>query len=253
MKKIFFKKRNRKRIRRKQRYRFVYKFILLILSLSSLWVGAAYFAKRSQFFALSEVKIQGTFYKLDPEKVKQVAGLTLGVNLFQINLDELKSKVLQLGDIKSVFVNRKLPTHLVIYVEEYRPIFILRSNDAYFYVDQGGAVFKEITQTQDSRDFPYLTGMSTVDAQAIQLALNLRESYQKKGLDNALPISELNFDKNNGFTLYPEKKKYSIKIGSDHFDDKFQKLFLALDQINHSDGSISSVDLNYLGKILVKL
>ncbi len=87
----------------------------------------------------------------------------------------------------------------------------------------------------------------------LKAAGDLKRAYQQSPLFDSLGLSELNFDKNLGFTLYPEKKKYSLKVGLGDFPQKISKLKDHWEQIDQSKAGISSIDLNYPGKILMTL
>jgi len=66
-------------------------------------------------------------------------------------------------------------------------------------------------------------------------------------------LSEIHYEKNIGFTLYPEKKKYSIKVGLKDFSEKIKKFQEIWDKVQKSNARISSIDLNYPGKVLMTL
>ncbi len=256
-----FRKKNRRRIFVERRNKFVLQMLLVtVVGLALLWGGAKLVGKM-QFFALKEIKIEGRLHKINQEKILEQLQVAVGSNLFKIDLNQLHQRLSQLKDVKSIQVVRKWPATLLVQVTEYIPSFVLQEGERYFYVDESGVVFKDITTTQDSKDFPFLTGIVSASdleheelrQKTIAKAVELNKEYTSLGLDKMIPISELNFDKNIGFTLYPEKKKYSIKIGQDGFKEKLSKLNNFVSHMSEDESKINSIDLNYSGKVLVKI
>lgn len=260
IKKKIFKKKNAKRLSRRvliRRRNFALAFLLIGFF---LYIFGKTALEKSSFFHIKELKVSGSLEKIAEEDLKLLSGIKQGDNIFSVDIKDVKAKLKALKDLKEVSVRRSLPSTIILEVKEYKPSFVLNTG-RFYYVDQEGDVYKDISNTKDSKDFPFLSGLDekffTEDREAalkvIQEALSLKKAYHKFSLHEQLAISELNYDRNNGFTLYPEKKKYSIKVGSDQFEEKFKNLLQALDQLNHSKSKISTIDLNYSGKILVKI
>jgi len=215
---------------------------------------------RFNFFAIKHLTVEGNPTTLSSEEIIQRSGVLRGTNLFSVNIQEIQTKLKTHPYFKTVAVQRHLPDTLVIRVSEYLPEFILSTGRLY-YVDPSGDIFKDITDSQDNRDFPVLTGISEEQIlkeparvkSTLQAAVELKRTYQQCPFQDSLGLSEIHFDKNLGFTLYPEKKKYSIKVGLKDFSEKISKLTDHWEQINQSKAAISSIDLNYPGKILMTL
>lgn len=256
-----FRKKNRRRIFVERRKKFVLQMLLLTGIGVVLFWGGGKLASNMQFFALKEIKIEGQLHHINQEKILEQLQIATGSNLFNIDINQLHQRLSHLKDVKSIQVVRKWPSTLLVHVTEYLPSFVLQEGDKYFYVDDAGIIFKDITATKDSKDFPFLTGMELTNAidhealrqKIIAKAVELHKEYTSIGLDKMIPISELNFDKNIGFTLYPEKKKYSIKIGQDGFKEKLSKLNDFVSHMSEDESKINSIDLNYSGKVLVKI
>jgi hypothetical protein len=124
-----------------------------------------------------------------------------------------------------------------------------------------GDIFKDITHSEDKRDFPVLSGVTDEMLlanpikmkEALVEAVKLKNIYKQSDFYSSFGLSEIVFEKNIGFTLYPEKKKYSIKFGLKDFPEKIKKLQEFIGHMESSQAKISSIDLNYPGKILMTL
>jgi len=153
-----------------------------------------------------------------------------------------------------------LPHSLVISLQEHYPEFILYTG-RFYYLGRAGEIFKDITDTRESRDFPILTGLTETDLlnrplkvrEVLAKAVKLKNNYQATDFAERFGLSEIHFKKNIGFTLYPEKQKYSIKFGNKDFGEKTQKLMQVMEKLDHGQVQFFSVDLNYPGKVLMTL
>lgn len=238
---------------------FVRSLLVLGLGVALLW-GGRYSLRHLDIFTLKHIEVLGNPRTLQKEQIVQKADLQLGVNLFAVNLAEVQSRLLQHDFFKVVSISRRLPTTLIIKINEYYPEFILNTG-RFYYVDEGGDIFKDITETKDRRDLEVLSGFSEDMILAdpievkkmIEAAVQLKKQYLQSSFAQNFGLSEVVYEKNFGFILYPEKKKYSIKVGLKDFSEKLKKLDQAWGKIESSKVQLSSIDLNYPGKILLTL
>jgi cell division protein FtsQ len=254
------RKRNVKREDLKRRSRVFFRLFLFLALIGGIWGGGRYALTHLRFFSIAHLTVQGDPKTLSPEEVIRRSEVAMGDNLFAADIQGIQAKLKIHPYFKTVRVQRRLPNTLVIGVQEYFPEFILSTGRLY-YVDRDGEIFKDVTETTDSRDFPVLTGiaeeMILEDAAGIKNVLKdaaeLKRIYQQSALFASLGLSEIHYEKNIGFNLYPEKKKYSIKVGLKDFEEKLSKLTDHWEKIDQSKAGISSIDLNYPGKILMTL
>jgi len=255
-----FRPRNIKTQIRRQRRRYVIKSLLVFSVIAGLSFGSYWILTHWDFFSLKKIEIRGEPQRISESEILQRAQVRLGENLFAIHLDEISTRLQGYDYIKKISVQRRLPHTLLIQIQEYRPQFILYT-DRFYYVDDSGEIFKDITETKESRDFPILTGLSEEDLlqrplwakDILSQAIGLKNAYLSSEFAKQFGLSEIHFQKNIGFTLYPEKQKYSIKFGIKDFGEKTQKLTQVLEKLNQAEVQFSSIDLNYPGKVLMTL
>ncbi len=254
------RKKNIKRESRRRRMRILSRFFLVLALTSGVGLGGREALRRLEFFSLKRILVVGKPQTLSEAEILQRSGVKVGANLFKIPIKEIQIKLKEHPFFKSVVVQRHLPNTLVIEVKEYFPEFILNTGRLY-YVDAEGEIFKDITNTEDKRDYPVLSGITEAllltqalkIKEAISQAVQLKNVYKQSSYYSQFGLSEIVFEKNIGFTLYPEKKKYSIKFGEKDFSDKVKKLEEFWTRMENSQTKISSIDLNYPGKILMTL
>jgi len=254
------RRKNVKKETRRRHFRSIANLLLCLAILGGLAFAGHRGLTRLEFFSLKKVLVTGESLTLPDAEVIRRAEVELGSNLFRIDLQEVQKKLKAQPFFKTVSVQRRLPNALVIDVQEYRPELILNTGRL-LYVDSDGEIFKDITDSQDKRDFAVLSGISdeTILADAagtrkvLQQALKLQKIYAVSPVFEKLGLSEIAYEKNIGFTLYPETKKYSIKVGLKDFEEKLKKFSEFFSKIENSKASVSSFDLNYPGKILMTM
>jgi cell division septal protein FtsQ len=228
--------------------------------LSGLGFGSYWALTHWDFFALKKIEIQGDPKTISEAEVLKRAGLRVGENLFAIRLEEIHQRLQGHEYFKQISVQRRLPRTLVIQVQEYQTQFLLYTG-RFYYIGRDGEIFRDITESKESRDFPVLTGLSEEDLlqrplwvkDVLSQAVGLKSKYLASDFADRFGLSEIHFQKNIGFTLYPEKQKYSIKFGVKDFGEKTRKLTQVLEKLEHAEVKFSSIDLNYPGKVLMTL
>ena len=259
-KKTIFRKKNIKRQDRKRRYRFLARVSLLLLVLGLLGAGARYALKNLELFSLKQILITGEPQTISKEEILKRVQVPLGTNLYSLDLNQIRDRLKGSEFFKKISVHRRWPHTLVVDIQEFQTEFLLYTS-RFYYVDREGILFKDITDTQDSRDWVIFTGITEEELlsrpnqvrKLLQQGFRLKEAYLKTEFAKNFGISEIHFEKNNGFTLYPEKQKYSIKFGYQDFGEKIEKLSQVLEKLHQNKVKFSSIDLNYPGKVLMTL
>jgi len=254
------RKKNVKLESRRRRFRKLGKALLYLSLAGALVWGGAQALTRLEFFSLKKIVVLGQPKSLSEVEVIQRSGLQLGTNLFKIRVQEVQARLQQRSNFKYISVQRRLPHTLVIELREHYPEFVLNTG-RFYYVDSDGEIFKDITDTDDTRDMAVLSGFTDMliltepqkTRELIRAAVELQNLYHNAPFYEELGLSEIHYEKNIGFTLYPEKKKYSIKVGLKDFSEKLQKFQEIWEKVQKSSAKISSIDLNYPGKILMTL
>jgi len=259
-KKKLFRRRNIKKQERRRRTRNLLRALLVLTLVVGVGLGARALLTRLDLFSLKKIVVLGQPQTLSTSQVIQRSGVQLGTNLFSVDLQQVNRRLKGHEYFKTVSVHRRLPSTLAITIKEYFPEFLLHTG-RFYYVDSEGEIFKDITDTPDKRDFVIFTGVTEETLlrapqkikKAVRIGIQLKEAYQKTTFFKAFGLSEVHYEENLGFTLYPEKQKYSIKMGNKDFKEKLEKLSQVLEKLENSTVKFSSIDLNYPGKVLMTL
>ncbi len=110
-------------------------FMLLVLV-------TGYILLQSPLFEVRRVAVRGNQF-LSEEKIKSVADIGAGVNIFKLDLSATVSNLKILPMIKEVHVSRSFPSTIVITVNERKPAGLLSAGEGFIEVDEEGVYLKK--------------------------------------------------------------------------------------------------------------
>ncbi|OGL60515.1 MAG: hypothetical protein A3J27_06335 [Candidatus Tectomicrobia bacterium RIFCSPLOWO2_12_FULL_69_37] len=112
--------------------------LLVFVEILLLGGHAVRWARTSPRFALSEVVVEG-HRALDARDIVRLTALPLGLNIFDVDLEQVRSRVAANPWVRQASVRRQLPHALRVEIEERRPAALFR-RDPPFAVDAEGVV-----------------------------------------------------------------------------------------------------------------
>ena len=205
---------------------------------------------------LAKVTVEGNHYLTDEEVTKAVA-LPLGENMFKLDLAQSTEKIKKIDWVDRVFIERRLPSSLLISIRERKPVALL-DNGALYGVDQEGRVLSP-SAALPSEDLPLISGVplrvdamgTTAMAESLKPALDFFAFLKKHDGVLAADVSEVNLSEG-----------YSIKVT---FIDGIQASFeppvtemelrrmtLVLSDLNQKQKRAGTMDFRYRDMVLVK-
>ena len=133
---------------------FVYSFICLVA------IGFALFFTLSIFFKVKTVEVTGTSV-LSAEAVREAAQILPGDNPFLVSQTAVSRNVTKaLSYVESVRVRRKLPSTIVIEVEESRALGALPYGGGYWLFAPGGKLLLHVNELTRPKDVPVVRGVT---------------------------------------------------------------------------------------------
>jgi len=203
--------------------------------------------KNSDIFLVTSVDVQGNRI-VSKQQVLASAELNRGINLLEMDIEQVESGIRSHAWIESVMVKRRWPSSVEIVVREHKPLALFNFEEngrsKLYYIDAGGCVFAPLTVVKDL-DFPVLTGKL--------LAENLHEMQVRKGSpadqglqvmklaakgNQTLPlqaISEVHVNKDKGVILYLVDHPFPIYMGKEKIRNRFNLLVRVLAQLYRQD------------------
>ncbi len=133
-----------------------YLILLKVILIAAFAVYAFYYFSQSSFFALKQIEVRGQKH-LSPGEVSKESGLSDGMNIFQLNLDQAKKRLLTDPWIAGVELRRQLPNTVEIDVQERQPRALLLEGQRWLVLDQNGVCI-DIPSSLLLYSLPIITG-----------------------------------------------------------------------------------------------
>jgi len=273
MKLLFWKKSNRKVLKRPRLYRMRRSlidwgllFTKIIATIATSW-GLYHFFMISDYFRINHVSIQGELEHVDSEMIRKISQVQEGQNIFSTNLFGIAQNVKKISWINRVQVRRQLPSGLVIRVDEHQPFAVLEAaavegGKKYFLMSREGVLFKHIDSKID--DLPLITGFSEERMRkypgyyrgALKSVYDFLKTVNKMSYGD-FSLRQLSYDETMGFTafLWFEEAGAFVKVyfGNDS-DEKSLSLLNRMFATMKAEGVFyTKVDLHVKGKAFVRL
>jgi len=121
-------------------------------------VYALYYFSQSSFFALQTVGVTGQKH-LTPAEVTSQSGLIDGVNIFQVNLEQARQRLLTDPWIAGAVLRRQIPNKVEIEIEERQPSALLIDGQHWLVLDRNGVCIDNPTSPR-LFSLPIITGLT---------------------------------------------------------------------------------------------
>ncbi len=177
-------------------------------------------------------------------------------NILSINTDAVAKRISVNPWIKSVYVGRELPDHLVLEVRERTPVALVKQAGALYLMDVDGFVFKKLSRA-DEVDLAILSGVdvraksaSVLVGEALKLLGKLSAEDQHTFLGE---VSEIHVDEVFGLSILTDKGLH-LKLGRENFAGKLNQLQVVLADLEKrglKNGHLF-VDLADISKVTVQ-
>lgn len=222
-------------------------FILLVLI-------TGYVFLRSPLFEIQQVVVRGNQYLVE-DIVRTVADVSIGVNIFKINLAAVADKLEMVPMIKDARVTRVLPSTVLITVTERRPLGLLPAGNGFVEVDEEGICLQKAGSGVPG--IPIITGVK-VDAP------NLGEMVRAEHLEDALmmisglpdevinKLSEVHVDQDGQIKAYTLDRIQCRLGGAVDIREKGVVLARILQELQKQGARVKYIDLSSVEKPVVK-
>ncbi len=231
--------------------------VILLVALAGLGVAAAFgfrelggwlFARNPRFtIKPGGLDLQSTG-RLQPAHLRDYAHLSEGMNLFALNLAEVRRSLLTVPLIKSASVERVLPDTLRVRVSERTPVARLSAGAGFqFAVDREGVV---LGPSSRGPNLPLLTGVhepglspgTHILAAPFQDALEALDYCESAGLGRHFRLSEIAVDAEDHLDLRLTTGT-RVLLGRVNLKWRLDNLVVILQEATRRGRSVVSVDL----------
>jgi cell division septal protein FtsQ len=219
-------------------------------------------------FALAQIVVENDG-ALAPERVAQLAGVRVGVNLFSLDLGRVQRNLEMVPLIRGVEVRRVLPDRLYIHVDERMPVARLQGpsrelTDETFLVDRTGMVMKPlrladgtVLQPQTPRRLPLLTGVTLADvrvgrqveSELIYRALDLLDRVEQSRASALFEVEQIDLSKPRVLVVSTRQPRSEgggqavLRFDMENFSQQLRRLGVILSWAQQRQKVVQMVDL----------
>jgi cell division septal protein FtsQ len=141
-----------------------YMLALLTLLTASVYVPQgwrlfSHYMQQHPYFSLTTIDVEldaGSLFS--QEEITTWSGIAQGTNLWMVNPEQIRTRLLTYQGIRDVDVRREFPQRVVIQVQTRHPVAVI-AYPSLTYLDKDGVWFTATAQRKEL-DLPYVTGFA---------------------------------------------------------------------------------------------
>lgn len=227
--------------------------VLVVALLLVVWVlftgvgaVASWLFVKNERFAIRSFDFHSSG-RLTMEHLAQYAGLTMGQNLFAVDLPKVREKLESVPLIARVKVERKLPSTLVLNVEERIALArVIQQGRPVLPVDREG----HLLSPPASPTLPAISGIGerglspggVIRDALVKDALELLDYHDTTRLATAVPIASVDIGDPTQIVL-TLRNGAKVAMGREHMDRRLNRLAEILRHADENDQEVESADL----------
>ncbi len=201
--------------------------LLAAASLGVAWATRQYVMTTSRF-QVRAIDVVGARRRSDADVARE-AGISVGVNVFTVDLEAARAKLLTDPWFSDATLARRLPATIVIQVTEREAGAVVALGDTYL-ASREGEIFKRLEQG-DPLDLPVITGLDpqavTDDREGLERTLrrtmDLAADYERGPLGAKLPLQEVHVSAEGAVTLTVGKHGLTLALGDPPYRRKLDQ------------------------------
>ncbi len=232
---------------------FVFAFVIVLSSLVA-------FSVYQGVFNINKVNMQvvnGT-KNLDKNSIVKVGQKSLkeiiGRPIFMFSLQDAYKTLSKDPRIQSLTLKRKFPSQVNIEITPKNVVASMMSFKVGLHSLTGEGDILPVQLSLQNNDLPILRGVNFHKDKKLRLhVIQLLKDIPEKGLFSQQNISEIRYDKKNGFIIYLSSHDSLIKLGKKDFQKKSSHIERAMSYLESQKLEGRVIDARYSKKVVVKL
>ncbi|HWR40069.1 MAG TPA: FtsQ-type POTRA domain-containing protein [Patescibacteria group bacterium] len=238
------------RVKAARRRRIWLGFLGMVVA-AGLVVGFLYV--NSSVFFVGEILVEGNKY-ITAEDVYQVAGIPETVNIFRLNVTNVKTQLL--GDLRiaEAEVSRRFPATIVIKVKERLPVAVVGVPYGFAEIDRRGVVLS-VSKNLKRMQVPMITGIQAgnvyvadrINDPLLDTVLDYLSALEEPTLNQ---LSEINVRSVNEMVAY-SLDSVVLRLGNgERMQEKAQLTASILQEMKTKKMKVEYIDLSYVPPII---
>lgn len=214
-------------------------------------LGLYRYVSSSPRFALQKLVVSGGKQRTERD-VSRITGVEVGRNVFSIDLEETRKKLLQDPWVERAEVRRKLPGTLSVDLVERVPVAVVVLSGQLYLASSEGDVMKRI-EPGDPSDFVVITGIGGEGdlvrdpvgvKNLVKKAEDLASDYDRLGPASRFPLAEVHVGEDGSFSLVVGKDPVVLSLGRAPFRTKLERASRVLSEVDRRKAHASIVFLD---------
>jgi cell division protein FtsQ len=224
--------------------------VVLVVSAA---LGVAWVARRhvmtSARFAVTEIDVLG-HDRRSAEAIATESGVTAGANVFSLDLDGARARILADPWISQATLARRLPGSILIQVTERKPAALVALGDTYLATAEGEP-FKKL-EPGDPIELPLITGLRAEGLaedregtmRTIRRGIDLAAEYEHSALAKRAPLEEVHVDSDGTFAVVVGRSALQLVLGGPPFRRKLDQAARVVAELDKRGAKADSIMLD---------
>ena len=193
-------------------------------------VDCCTYLRSSERFAVQAVDVVG-LQRLSLEEIRRVSGLTLDISYFDIDVREVARRVEAMPRVRSATVEKQLPSHVTITVEEREPVAVVRTGQP-VEIDRFAVVLGPPTGKEPITALPEIAGKNipagfvagaVIKTPVILEAIDLCELLVETGSAQILGVRSIDVSDPKNLVMHIEGVTAEIRWGTGNYELRLAK------------------------------
>lgn len=226
----------------------------LVVATSALvaWAARRY-VMTSPRFAVTDVEVVGGDRRT-PDAVSAESGISVGANVFALDLDAARARILADPWIAEATLARRLPGTILVQITERKAAALVSLGDTFLVTSQGEP-FKRV-DPGDPVDLPVVSGVRAEDLAAdhdgatrtIRRAVDLAAEYEGSPLSRRSPLEEVHVSPDGAFTLVVGRTAMELVLGGPPFRRKLDQAARVVAELDKRGAKADAIMLDNDGR-----
>ncbi len=211
--------------------------LVLGIAIGMAWSGKRYITTTSRF-GITEIVVTGSKMR-SAEEVITTSTIAKGSNIFSLDPDQTRSRLMNDPWVEDAVVTRRLPGSVYIQVKEREAAAIVATGETYLSTREGD-LFKRL-EARDPTDLPIITGLEVKKIaedregtkRAVRRAIDLAVEYDRTQLAQRSPLQEVHLETDGSMAVVVGKAAVTVKLGQPPYRKKLDeavRVFAELDR-----------------------
>ena len=220
-------------------------------------VAVAWVARRhvmtSQRFAVTDIDVDGCARR-PVAAVAEESGIAVGENVFALDLDSARARILADPWIADATLARRLPGTILIQIVERRASALVALGDT-FLATPDGEPFKRL-EPGDPVDLPLVTGLRPESLsddregtmRTIRRAIDLAAEYERGPLAHRAPLEEVHVQADGTFAVVVGRNATELVLGGPPFRRKLDQAARVVAELDKRGAKADAIMLDNDGR-----